>query len=147
MLKEEIQLPPETNIFHNIKQEQESALVEQILDSDSKNGKISLIFDEFYVENLDETEAKKLNEKLKTNQRLKDSHVIFIAQPLIMESVVTENIKKGNTLEMLDSMNPPEVLNDNMRNPMKINRLVAATRNALEDQTMIYVDPNATGGI
>ena len=146
MLKEEIQLPPETNIFHNIKQEQESALVEQILDSDSKNGKISLIFDEFYVENLDETEAKKLNEKLKTNQRLKDSHVIFIAQPLIMESVVTENIKKGNTLEMLDSMNPPEVLNDNMRNPMKINRLVAATRNALEDQTMIYVDPNATGG-
>ena len=146
MLKEKIQLPPEINIFHNIKQEQESALVEQILDSDSRNGKISLIFDEFYVENLDETEAKKLNEKLKTNQRLKDSHVIFIAQPLIMESVVTENIKKGNTLKMLDSMNPPEVLNDNMRNPMKINRLVAATRNALEDQTMIYIDPNTTGG-
>ena len=146
MLKEKIQLPPEINIFHNIKQEQESALVEQILDSDSRNGKISLIFDEFYVENLDETKAKKLNEKLKTNQRLKDSHVIFIAQPLIMESVVTENIKKGNTLKMLDSMNPPEVLNDNMRNPMKINRLVAATRNALEDQTMIYIDPNTTGG-
>ena len=145
MLKEEIQLPPEINIFHNIKQEPESALVEQILDSDSKNGKISLIFDEFYGENLDETEAEKLNQKFKTNQRLKDSHVIFIAQPLTMESVVTENIKKGNMLDMLGSMNPPEVLNDNMRNPMKINRLAIVTRSALEDHTMIDLDSNAKG--
>ena len=147
MLKEEIQLPPEINVFHNIKQEQESALVEQILNSDSKNGKINLIFDEFYVENLGEKEVKKLNQQFKTNERLKDSHVTFIAQPLIMESVVTDTIKKQNLLEMLGSINPPEVLNDNIRNPMEINRLVTATRKALADQSMVYVDPNAKRNI
>ena len=147
MLKEEIQLPPEINVFHNIKQEQESALVEQILNSDSKNGKINLIFDEFYVENLGEKEVKKLNQQFKTNERFKDSHITFIAQPLIMESVVTDTIKKQNLLEMLGSINPPEVLNDNIRNPMEINRLVTATRKALADQSMVYVDPNAKRNI
>ena len=143
MLKEEIQLPPEINVFHNIKQEQESTLVEQILNSDSKNGKINLVFDEFYGENLGEKEVKQLNQKFKTNERLKNSHVIFIAQPSIMESGMTETIKKGNMLEMLGSMNPPEVLNDNMRNPVEINRLVTATRSALEDQHIVYPNPNA----
>ena len=147
MLKEEMQLPPEINVFHNIKQEQESALVEQILNSDSKNGKINLIFDEFYVENLGEKEVKKLNQQFKTNERFKDSHITFIAQPLIMESVVTDTIKKQNLLEMLGSINPPEVLNDNIRNPMEINRLVTATRKALADQSMVYVDPNAKRNI
>ena len=142
MLKEEIQLHPEINIFHNMKQERESALVEQILDSDSKNGKINLIFDEFYADSLDETEVKQLNQKFEANQRLKDSHVIFVAQPLIMKSVVTDTIKKGNMVEMFGSMNSPEVLNGNMRNPMEINRLVTATKSALEDQIMVYPDPN-----
>ena len=142
MLKEEIQLHPEINIFHNMKQERESALVEQILDSDSKNGKINLIFDEFYADNLDETEVKQLNKTFETNKRLKDSHVIFIAQPLIMKSVVTDTIKKGNMLEMFGSMNSPEALNNNMRNPTEINRLVIATKSALEDQTMVYPNPN-----
>ena len=142
MLKEELQQLPGINVFHNIKQEQESGLVEQILDSDSKTGKINLIFDEFYGENLCETEAKKLNQKFKTNNRLKDSHIVFIVQPLIMKSAVSDTIKKGKMLELLGSMNPPEVLNGNMRSPMEINRLVTATRSALEDQTMIHPDPN-----
>ena len=117
------------------------------MNSDSKNGKINLIFDEFYVENLGEKEVKKLNQQFKTNERFKDSHITFIAQPLIMESVVTDTIKKQNLLEMLGSINPPEVLNDNIRNPMEINRLVTATRKALADQSMVYVDPNAKRNI
>ena len=142
MLKEEIQQHPEINVFHNVKQERETELVEQILNSNSKNGKINLIFDEFRGENFSEAGAKKLNRKFKTNERLKDSHIIFIAQPLIMESGMTETIKKGNILEMLGSMNTPEVLNDNMRNPVEINRLVTATRSALVEQTIVYPDPN-----
>ena len=143
MLKEEIQQHPEINILHNIKQKPESALVEQILDSNSKNGKINLIFDEFYGENLGEREVKKLNQQFKRNERLKDSHVIFIAQPFIMESEITDAVAKENMLKTLDSMSLPEVLSDNMRNPMAINRLVTATKSALEDQSMVYPDPNA----
>ena len=142
MLREEIQQHPEINVFHNRKQERETELVEQILNSNSKNGKINLIFDEFYGDNLGEAGAKKLNRKFKTNRRLKDSHIIFIAQPLILESGMTETIKKGNMLEELGSMNPPEILNDNMRNPMEISRLVTATSSALEKQAMVYPDPN-----
>ena len=142
MLKEEIQQHPEINLFHNVKQERETELVEQILNSNSKNGKINLIFDEFRGENFSEAGAKKLNRKFKTNERLKDSHIIFIAQLLIMESGMTETIKKGNILEMLGSMNTPKVLNDNMRNPVEINRLVTATRSALVEQTIVYPDPN-----
>ena len=134
MLKEEIQLHPKINVFHNTKEKQESELVKQILDNDSKNGKINLIFDEFYEENLGETETKKLNEQFKTNKRLKDSHVVFIAQPVI--SVLS------NIVDILGSLNPPEVLNGNMRNPVEISRLVTATKSALEYQTMLYEDRN-----
>ena len=134
MLKEQIQHHPEINIWHNIKREQENTIVEQILHSDSKNGKINLIFDEFYGENLGEKEVKKLNQQFKKNERLKDSHIIFIAQPFIMKNVM---------LETLDGMNLSEILNDNMRNSMAINSLVAATGSALEDQSWFYPDPDA----
>ena len=142
MLKEEMQLHPKINVFHNTKEKRESELVEQILDSDSKNGKINLIFDEFYGENLGETEMKKLNQQFKTNERLKDSHVIFIAQPMIMKSVLSNIIsRKAKISEMLGSLNLPVVLNGNMRNPVAISRLVTATKSVLEAQTMFYRDP------
>ena len=113
------------------------------MDSNSKNGKINLIFDKFYGDNLGEREVKKLNQQFKRNERLKDSHVIFIAQPFIMESEITGAVAKENMLETLDSMSLPELLNDNMRNPMAINRLATATKSALEGQSLVYPDPNA----
>ena len=60
---------------------------------------------------------------------------------------MTETIRKGNTFEMLGSMNTPEELTDNMRNPVEINRLVTATRSALKEQTIVYPDPNSKAKI
>ena len=141
VLKEELQLYPEINVFHNINQASESAIVDQILASDSKKGKLNLIFDEFFADTLDETEAEKLNHVFKTSKRLKDSNVIFVAEPLIIESAVTNNRTKGNVLDMLESMYQPEELTDNMRNTVEINRLLEATINALKNHATNYWDP------
>ena len=82
MLKVDMQLNPEVNVYHNVKQKPESAIIEEILKSDSKKGKLNLIFDEFDGENLTITEAKRLNDKFTINERIKDSNIILICQPL-----------------------------------------------------------------
>ena len=140
MLKEELQLCPKISVFHNINQASESAIIDQILASDTKKGKLNLIFDEFYAGTLDEAEAKKLNQEFKTNKRLKDSNVIFVAQPLMIESGVTNNRTQGNVFEMLENMNQPEELTYNMRNTVEVFRLLEATTNALSNHTTTYWD-------
>ena len=126
MFKEERQYHSKINVFYNIKQEPKSAILEQILQSDSKRGKLNVTFDAFYGESLEETEARKLNQAFKTNGRLKYSNVVLIAQPLIRESAESGTRKERSMFEILETMNPPEELNYNVGNPMEIKRRVAS---------------------
>ena len=132
MLKVDMQLNPEVNVYHNVKQKPESAIIEEILKSDSKKGKLNLIFDEFDGENLTITEAKRLNDKFTINERIKDSNIILICQPLEITREVNNTKKEGNMFQMLETMNPPEELTFNLRTTVKINKLVTATVDALE---------------
>ena len=132
MLKVDMQMNSEVNVYHNVKQKPESAIVEEIMKIDSKKGKLNLIFDEFDGENLTLTEAKRLNDQFTTNDRLKDSNIILICQPLEITREVNNIKKEGNMFQMLETMNPPEELIFNLRNSVDINTFVMATINALE---------------
>ena len=132
MLKEELQLNSKINIFQNGGQKPETAIVEEILKNDSKKGKLNLIFDEFDGQNLTTTEAKKLNEQFTFNERLKDSNVIVICQPLEITREVNNIKKQGNMFEMLETMNPAEEVTVNLRTTLEINNIVTATVDALK---------------
>ena len=138
LLGKEMQLNTGIEVLCNDKQVPESALVEKILSSDSKKGKLNLIFDEFDGRNLDEIEAKKLNHEFKTNERLKDSNIIVIPQPLEEGRGVNDNHMKTNIFEKLETLNPPEELTYNMRNTLEIKRLIRVTISALEDPSSVY---------
>ena len=134
-LGKEIQSNLGLKVVCNERQVPASAIVEQILESDSKTGKLNLIFDEFDGGDLDEIESKKLNHKFTTNERLKYSSIILI--PRVLEKVRGMNgKKKGNLFKMLQTMNPPEELTCNMRNTVEIERLVKATLNVFEDPVL-----------
>ena len=132
ILKEEMHQNSKINMFHNLNQEPESEILEQILRNNSKKGKLNLIFDELFCENLQQAEAKKLNQAFKTNPRLKDSNVILIAQPLQTESVVRYTRKKENIFEILETVNPSEELNFNNRNNMSISKNVNVKRETFQ---------------
>ena len=141
LLGKEMQLNTGIEVFCNDKQVPESVLVQEILNSDSKKGKLNLIFDEFDGRNLDEIEAKKLNHEFKTNERLKNSNIIVIPQPLEEKRGVNDIDMKTNLFEKLETLNPPEELTYNMRNTLEIKRLVRITISALDDQSSVYFKP------
>ena len=143
-LGEEIKLNLNIKVFYNERQVPGSVIIQEILKTDSKKGKLNLIFDEFDSETLDETEAIKLDQEFKTNKRLKDSNIILIPQALEIERVVNSTKKQRNKFEMLETMNSFK-LTYNMRNTLKINRLVASTVNTLQNHNPVYLySPGST---
>ena len=136
-LGEEIKLNLDIKVFCNERQVPGSVIIQEILKTDSKKGKLNLILDEFDSETLDETEVKKLDQEFKTNKRLKNSNIILLPQPLEIERVINSTKKQRNKFEMLETMNQFK-LTYNMRNTLKINRLVASTVNTLKDHNPVY---------
>ena len=106
MLQEEMQKYPRINVFRNVTQMPESAILEQILHSDSKKGKLNVIFDGFNGANL---------AKYQANKRIKNSNIIFIAQTLTTERRPTDTRLKVSIFKMLESMKLSEQFNYNVR--------------------------------
>ena len=110
LLQEEIKRYSKINVFHNVTQKSESAILQQILHNDSKKGNINVIFDGFNGENLD---------KNSVNKRIKDSNIIFIPQPLTTEGRATDIRVRVSKFEMLENMKFSEELNWNARKAME----------------------------
>ena len=108
-----IVLDPDLVIDNGSKQP-EITRIQQLLKKYPEKMKINLIFDEFISENLNETEAKKLNLIFKTNKKLKDSDIILIPQLLQKEEGKVNNRRKGN-YELLESFSQSEQLTHNMK--------------------------------
>ena len=136
-LIEELKVSPKLQVFCNKMQMPASFILQDILEIDSKQGDLNIIFDEFDGETLDEAEAKKLDKEFKTNKRLKNSNIILIPQPLEIQRTVSSTEKQGNKFDFLETMNSVK-LKLNMRNTLRINRLVMATVNALKSHTVYF---------
>ena len=136
-LREEIKVIPKIQVFCNEMQMPGSFILHDVLEKDSKQGNLNVIFDEFDGETLDKAEAKKLGKEFKTNKRLKNSNIILIPQPLEIQRIINGTEKQGNKFELLKTMNSVK-LKLNMRNTLRINRLVMATVNALKDRPVYF---------
>ena len=138
MLKVDTQFSSKINVFHNVRQRPESAIIKEILNNDSKKGNLNLIFEEFDGENLTKSEATKLNTEFKTNERLKDSNIMIICQPLEITRLVGNVKKQGNMFHLLETMFTPCELTINMRTTKDINSIVASTVKALRQHEPVY---------
>lgn len=130
---------PQMNVDRHEEQNQksQSSMIEEILQKDSKKGKLNLIFDEFDGESLIKREAEKLNKLFKTNERIKDSNVILIPQPIKITRKFNNDERKKNMFDMLETFKKKE-LTFNMRTTVEINNLVTATVNALHSHKPVH---------
>ena len=107
------------------------------------NGNINLIADEYDTEQLDEPEAKRLNEIFTTDKRFCNSIICLVFESLERERTVNGIKKQTNLLHLLTSMEL-KTLTYNKRNTLEIHNLVKVTTEVLQNfNTTAYV-PNYT---
>ena len=116
-----------------------SAIIENITKSE-RSEKINFVVDEYDGEDLDESEAERLNEII--IKSLKETFVILIAQPIEKERFVNKIHKKKNRFDILEKTMTTHHLTLNMRNSIEIHELVEATKEVLkEEKTFFFVNP------
>ena len=115
-----------------------SAIIEDIIKSD-RSGKINFVVDEYDGEDLDESEANKLNYII--NKSLKEAFVVLIAQPIEKERVINEIHQGKNRFDILEKTMKTHYLTLNMRNSIEIHELVEATKELLKKEFTFFVHP------
>ena len=96
--------------------------------------KINLVVDEYDGEQLDEVEAKKLNEMFTRDEKFRDSIICLAFEALERERMVNGVRKRANLLSLLESMELTE-LTYNKRNTLQIHDLVKVSTDVLKNQT------------
>ena len=121
-----------------------SAIIEDI--KEKRPGKINLVVDEYDGEDLDESEAKKLNHLF--NTIFKEAFILLIVQPIEKERVIKEIPQNKNRFDLLEeTMGTPRYLRWNMRNSIEIHELIEATKKILSKVKTNFIHPedNKTG--
>ena len=122
-----------------------SAIIKDIT-KEERPGKINLVVDEYDGEDLDESEAKKLNDLFDTS--FKEAFILLIVQPIEKGRVIKEITQKKNRFDLLeDTMGTPRYLGWNMRNSIEIHELIEATKEILREVKTNFIHPedNKTG--
>ena len=115
-----------------------SAIIEDITKS-NRSGKINFVVDEYDGEDLDESEANKLNDII--NKSLKEAYVVLIAQPIEKERVINGIPQGKNRFDILEITMETHHLKLNMRNSIEIHELVEATKEVLKEKMTFFVHP------
>ena len=107
---------------------------------DHPQNKINLFIDEYDSEQLDESEATKLNEIFTTDENFRDSIVCLVFEALERERIVNGVKQIANLLPLLKSMELEE-LTFNKRNTLQIHKVVKLTTDVLNKQTTVVIVP------
>ena len=102
--------------------------------------KINLVVDEYDGEQLDETEAKKLNKTFTRDEKFRNSIICLVFESLERERMVNGVRQRANLLHLLKSMELKE-LTYNKRNTLQIHDLVKVTTDVLKNQTTKVLVP------
>ena len=131
--------------FHN----KDGLMLSAIIDQKTKlhkSEKINFVIDEYDGEDLDKSEADKLNKVF--NESLKESYIVLIAQPIEKKRVIkTSNrvIKTApqekNRFDILEKTMKLYYLASNMRNSKQIHELVEATKKVLKEKQTVFIHP------
>ena len=123
--------------FHNKDGLQLSAIIEHITKSE-RSKKINFVVDEYDGEDLDKSEARKLNYVFR--ESLNEAFIIIIAQPMEKKRVINKIPQQRNKFDDLETMKT-HYLTLNMRNSMEIHELVEATKEILSEEKTVFVHP------
>ena len=115
-----------------------SAIIDQITKSD-RSKKINLVIDEYNGEDLDTSEANKLN-RFFNESSLKESYIVLIPQPIKKEQIINNVNQEKNRFDILEKHTMQEhFLKSNMRNSIEIHELVEATKEVLKDKQTVFI--------
>ena len=120
-------------LFHNKQGRNLSEIMKEILEKKESTEKINFLVDEYDGENLDESEAKSLNELF--NESLKQMLVVLIVQPIEKKRVINNIFQNRNRFDLLENMKLFE-LNRVMRNSVDIYNLVQLTKDVIQKKTV-----------
>ena len=115
-----------------------SAIIDQITKA-YRSEKINLLVDEYNGEDLDTSEAEKLNKVF--NESLKESYIVLIVQPMEKERIINNVRLKKNRFDILEDTMKQHHLTSNMRNSTEIHKLVEATKEVLKDKQTVFIHP------
>ena len=122
--------------FHNEERRNLSEIIKDILERKESTRKVNFIVDEYDGEDLDESEAKRLNEIF--NKSLKQMFIVLIVQPIEKKRVINNILQKRNRFELLENMKLYQ-LNRVMRNSVEIHNLVKLTTDVLQKQKTVFI--------
>ena len=114
-----------------------SQIISNILQKENAAKKVNFVIDEYDGEDLDESEAKKLNDIFANNELLREALIMLIVQPIEKERTLNNIQRKGNMFHLLKTMKTHQ-LRLVMRNSIEIYKLVAATEKILSEEKTVY---------
>ena len=123
---------------HNLNGLSLSQVISDILQKEKITEKINFVIDEYDGEDLDKSEAKKLNNIFANNELVKEGFILLIVQPIEKERTLNNIQRKGNMFHLLKTMKTHE-LTLVMRNSTEIHELVAATKKILSEEKTVYI--------
>ena len=122
--------------FHNKERRNLSEIIKDILVKKESTRKVNFIVDEYDGEDLDESEAKSLNEIF--NEWLKNMFIVLIVQPIEKKRVINNIPQKRNKSELLENMKVYQ-LTRVMRNSVEIHNLVKLTTDVSRKQQTVFI--------
>ena len=122
--------------FHNKERRNLSEIIKDILVKKESTRKVNFIVDEYDGEDLDESEAKSLNEIF--NEWLKNMFIVLIVQPIEKKRVINNIPQKRNKSKLLENMKVYQ-LTRVMRNSVEIHNLVKLTTDVLRKQQTVFI--------
>ena len=115
-----------------------SQIISDILQKENVAKKLNFVIDEYDGEDLDESEAKKLNDIFANNELLKEALIMLIVQPIEKERTLNNIQRQGNMFHLLKTMKTHQ-LTLVMRNSVEIHKLVAVTKKILSEEKTVYI--------
>ena len=122
--------------YHNKERRNLSEIMRDILQQDESTKKTNFIVDEYDGEDLDESEANRLN--IVFNESLKQSFILLIAQPIEKERIIFSTQQSKNRFDILKNMELHQ-LNLVMRNSVEIHNLIKVTMDLLQKQKTVFI--------
>ena len=114
----------------------------QIIDNITKEegpGKINIVIDEYDGEDLDESEAERLNDFF--GKVFKELFIVLIVQPIEKRRVINEIPETKNRFDILEKTMKTYSLERNMRNSVEIHKLIEAAKEVLSATETIFTHP------
>ena len=137
LLNENVKKNEKVKIYHNKKGDMLSTIIHKIAEL-NRSENINVVVDEYDGEDLDESEAEKLNNIF--NILLKKAYVVLIAQPIEKNRIINKVYQTKNRFDLLEKTMKQHYLKLNMRNSKEIYELVEATKEVLKEKQTVFYD-------